>query len=145
MNNDSALIIKAAGGVIFRRNEIGERVFAIIHKREYGEWCLPKGKVQVNEDWRDAATREVNEETGSSVRVLEPVAVSGYIVKGVPKIVVFFAMEASGSAIFTPSREVDRVEWLNEAEIRGQLSHVGERRAFDEIIQALDVREDRKS
>jgi 8-oxo-dGTP pyrophosphatase MutT (NUDIX family) len=145
MSKNSALVIKAAGGIISRRNETGEQVFAIIHKRKYGEWCLPKGKLQADEDWRDAAVREVNEETGSPVRVLEPAAVNSYFVKGVPKIVVFFAMEASGSAVFRPSHEVDRVEWLNEAGIRGKLSHAGERRAFDEIIQALDVKEDRKS
>jgi 8-oxo-(d)GTP phosphatase len=139
MNDEAALVIKAAGGVVYRQNESGRRVFAVIHKREYGEWCLPKGKLQGNEDWKDAAAREVNEETGSLVRILEPVSVNGYLVKGIPKIVVFFAMQASASPAFTPSSEVDCVEWLNEAELRGRLSHAGERRAFDEIIRALDA------
>ena len=95
--------------------------------------------MQPNEDWRAAAIREVNEETGALVRVLEPIAANGYLFKSVPKIVVFSAMEASASPAFKPSREVDRVEWLNEAGIRDRLSHFGGRRAFDEIIHALDA------
>lgn len=145
MGDNTAIVIKAAGGVISRQNESGDRVYAVIHKREYDEWCLPKGKLQGNEDWKDAATREVNEETGSLVSVLGPVAVNGYLVKGVPKIVMFFAMETSESAAFTPSHEVDRVEWLNEAGVRSQLSHAAERRVFDEIIQTLDAQGESES
>lgn len=138
MSNDIAHVIKAAGGVIYRQHNHGHRVFAVIHKRKYGEWCLPKGKLRPGEGWRDAASREVNEETGALPAVLgDAAAVNCYLVEGIPKIVVFFAMEASDSPVFTPSHEVDRVEWLEEAEARRRLSHAGEQRAFDEIIRAL--------
>jgi len=121
-NTTAALVIKAAGGVIYRRDESGNQVFALVHKREYGEWCLPKGKLRSDEDWKEAAIREVNEETGAPPRILGPTAVNGYMVKGTPKIVVFFAMEALSSPTFTPSHEIDHVEWCDEAEVRRRLS-----------------------
>ena len=50
--------IKAAGGIV--RNEDNELLF-IFRK---GKWDLPKGKVEKNEKNKDAAIREVIEETG---------------------------------------------------------------------------------
>ncbi len=121
-----------------RRNEHGELVYAVVHKREYGEWCLPKGKLRPDESWEGAGIREVEEETGAVSTTLGPTAINGYRVKGIPKIVVFFAMETSATPVFTPSQEIDRVEWLHETEVRRRLSHGGERRAFDEIVQATE-------
>src|SRR5271166_5014477 len=92
-NTTAALVIKAAGGVIYRRDESGNQVFALVHKREYGEWCLPKGKLRSDEDWKEAAIRDVNEETGAPPR-----------------------------PTFTPSHEIDHVEWCDEAEVRRRLS-----------------------
>ena len=50
--------IKAAGGIV--RNKDNELLF-IFRK---GKWDLPKGKVDKNENNKDAAIREVIEETG---------------------------------------------------------------------------------
>ena len=40
--------IMAAGGVVARETAVG-REFLVIHRRRYGDWCLPKGKVKVGE------------------------------------------------------------------------------------------------
>lgn len=50
--------IEAAGGVV--KNESGEILFIL----RFGIWDLPKGKVEVGESAREAAIREVGEETG---------------------------------------------------------------------------------
>ncbi len=51
-------IVQAAGGVVV--NEKNQILF--IHRRGY--WDLPKGKIESKETRRDAARREVEEETG---------------------------------------------------------------------------------
>ncbi len=51
-------IIDAGGGIV--ENEQGQVLF--IHRR--GFWDLPKGKIEVDETKREAAIREVEEETG---------------------------------------------------------------------------------
>ena len=51
-------IIEAAGGIVFNpNNEV-----LLIHR--YDRWDLPKGKIEKKEEPRDAAMREVCEETG---------------------------------------------------------------------------------
>jgi ADP-ribose pyrophosphatase YjhB (NUDIX family) len=141
----AALVIKAAGGVVYRQRNSGERVNAVIHKRKYQEWSLPKGKLRPGESWEAAATREVREEAGAVSAVLGVTAVSSYLVKDVPKIVVFFAMETVPDPAFVPSQEVDRVQWLSEAEVRRRLSHDAERQAFDAIVRALRGQEEERA
>lgn len=55
--------IKAAGGIIFNEEK------AILFIERLGRWDLPKGKVDTGEKIRDAAIREVKEETGLDCRV----------------------------------------------------------------------------
>jgi 8-oxo-dGTP pyrophosphatase MutT (NUDIX family) len=52
----------SAGGVVFRRTPTGP-VFLLI-RDPYDNWGLPKGHVERGETARDAALREVSEETG---------------------------------------------------------------------------------
>ncbi len=51
-------IVKASGGIV--KNEKSEVLF--IHRRGY--WDLPKGKLEIGEGKKEAAIREVEEETG---------------------------------------------------------------------------------
>ncbi len=53
-------VIEAGGGVVF--NKKGE--FLVIYRN--GIWDLPKGKLEPGEDFKQAAQREVAEETGLS-------------------------------------------------------------------------------
>jgi 8-oxo-dGTP pyrophosphatase MutT (NUDIX family) len=55
-------IEKSSGGVVFRTVD-GARNFLLI-RDPYQNWGLPKGHIEPNESARDAAVREVNEETG---------------------------------------------------------------------------------
>lgn len=59
------LILKAAGGLI--KNENDE--FLFIFRRGY--WDLPKGKIEIDETKKQAAIREVEEETGIKDVILE--------------------------------------------------------------------------
>jgi len=55
----------SAGGVVFFRNTI------LLLKKFNGDYVLPKGRVEEGETLKDAAKREVMEESGSRVNVLE--------------------------------------------------------------------------
>ncbi len=50
--------VEAAGGMVY--NTMGDRLFIY----RFGKWDLPKGKIEKNETHREAAIREVQEETG---------------------------------------------------------------------------------
>ena len=55
--------VRAAGGVLLRDGPDGTEV-AVIHRPKYEDWSLPKGKLDGDEDFEQAALREVKEETG---------------------------------------------------------------------------------
>lgn len=116
--------IRAAGCVVYRPSSKGEAglEYLVIHRPKYGDWSLPKGKLEKGETHREAALREVEEETGfvGSLGIeLPPVR---YEVGGKPKSVRYWAMEATGGK-FVPNSEVDRVKWLEIAKTMSKLTY----------------------
>lgn len=85
----------------------------LVHRPKYGDWTLPKGKLEPGEHVVAAAVREVAEETGLAVslgRRLRPVH---YLAAGLPKRVDYWVAEAPGAAVaFMPNREIDEVAWV---------------------------------
>lgn len=61
---------RSAGGVVVRPTNGGARVLLI--RDPYGKWGLPKGHLEGEEGPREAALREVTEETGLAPLVLGP-------------------------------------------------------------------------
>lgn len=118
--------IRAAGGLIWR-NSIQGREIAVIYRARYGDWTLPKGKLNPGEDWQEAAIREVKEETGCSVKVEEFAGEVRYEMKGVPKVVRFWNMTPEGECQFRPSEEVEKVVWLSAQEALEKLDYAAER------------------
>src|SRR5215472_12108878 len=104
--------IRAAGAVVWRPSSRGAQVL-LVHRPKYGDWSLPKGKVEPGEHLLVAAVREVAEETGLAVslgRRLPPVR---YLAAGLPKRVDYWVAEAPRAAgAFVPSHEIDEVAWV---------------------------------
>ena len=100
--------VRAAGGVIVR--EDGQ--VALIHRPKYDDWSLPKGKLEQDEEWEEAAVREVWEETGIRVALGEELSSVEYTdPKGRPKTVRYWRMEPLEGE-FVPNREVDELRWM---------------------------------
>ena len=55
--------IRAAGGIIVRAAKKGPKVL-LVHRKRYNDWSFPKGKLDEGEKFKEAALREVMEETG---------------------------------------------------------------------------------
>jgi 8-oxo-(d)GTP phosphatase len=102
--------ILAGGAVVWR--PAGEAVeVALVHRPRYGDWTLPKGKLEPRESTRVAAWREVREETGARVALGRLLGGTRYRVGPDRKVVEYFAARyLSGS--FEPSDEVDELRWL---------------------------------
>ncbi|TDB70633.1 NUDIX hydrolase [Micromonospora sp. KC723] len=105
--------IRAAGGVVWRPGPDGGVEVCLVHRPRYGDWSLPKGKLEHGEHPLLAAVREVAEE--SDVRAVPQVRLPTvrYRSEGRPKAVDYWSMRAVGAGGFQPGTEVDEVGWLS--------------------------------
>ena len=120
-------LIRAAGGLLWRPDPDGRRL-AVVHRPRYGDWSLPKGKLERGETFSRAALREVREETGCEARLGRLAGLSLYRAGPRLQLVVYWAMELVAEHPFAPSREVDAVAWLTAEEALARLDHASERR-----------------
>jgi 8-oxo-dGTP pyrophosphatase MutT (NUDIX family) len=82
-------VIRAAGAVLHRGGLV-----AVVHRPQYDDWTLPKGKHDGDEDDEAAAVREVEEETGHIGTIERDLGTVGYDVAAGPKRVRYYLMVA---------------------------------------------------
>jgi len=119
--------VYAAGGVVWRMVEDKLRIL-VVHRTQYRDVTLPKGKVDPGETLAETAVREIFEETGIRTSLGVPVGVSRYRLPSKrQKIVHYWAAEATDEAIrtsaFVPNREIAAVEWLSPKKLLARLSY----------------------
>jgi 8-oxo-dGTP diphosphatase len=119
-------MIQAAGGLVWRQAP-GGRELAMIHRRRYQDWTLPKGKLKTGESWQQAALREVLEETGCEALLGDFAGQIDYYINGMPKRVLFWHMQALAECRFQPNEEVDALEWMPPDRALERLNYAGER------------------
>jgi 8-oxo-dGTP diphosphatase len=102
--------IMAAGGIVIRGNSRPR--IAVVRLRREKAWVLPKGKLNPREQPRDAAVREVLEETGYRVSVHDFLGSVAYPADSKVKIVQFWLMRASGRPAHDLMDDVKAVKWL---------------------------------
>lgn len=122
--------VRAAGAVLWRRGAGGGLEVAIVHRPEYDDWSLPKGKVKGSETALAAAVREVAEETGVRARPGARAGETRYRQRRggveVDKVVEYWVMEAVDGR-FTPGDEVDELRWLPPDEAARLLTYPHDR------------------
>ena len=127
--------VRAAGGVLVRRGEKGPEV-AVIHRPKYEDWSLPKGKLDGDESYEQAALREVEEETGMQAELGPELGSIHYRDrKGRTKLVRYWLMRVTGGE-FRPGPEVDELRWLAPDAARELLSYEHDADLVREAIAA---------
>jgi len=74
--------VVSCGGVVIYRNKV-----LLLYKNQNGRymgWVMPKGNLEENETYKQAALREVKEESGVSARVLRYLGKTQYSFKAIP-------------------------------------------------------------
>src|SRR5262245_17295641 len=99
--------------------------------RDSVTWTLPKGTPDTGETVEETALREVGEETGLEVRIVESLPSIEYtFVKDgtrIRKTVHYFLMEPTGGDFSRHDHEFERVRWVPFDEAAGLLSFSTER------------------
>jgi 8-oxo-(d)GTP phosphatase len=121
-------VVRAAGGVVWRRTDAGLEV-AVVGRPRYGDWSLPKGKLEPGEPALAAAIREVGEETGVTgtpqVRLPSVQYLTG--VPGVEKSVDFWSMRVRADRGRIPDEEVTEVRWTRVPDMNSSLTYAHDR------------------
>jgi 8-oxo-dGTP diphosphatase len=117
--------ILAAGGIVVRG--IRKPLIAVVQRRKDDKWFLPKGKLKRREKAIAAARREVMEETGHDVEVHEFLGAISYEVRGKPKLVQFWRMQAVAGPTRELMDDIKAVDWLPLQAAISRLEHPLER------------------
>ncbi len=126
-------IITAAGGLVFATID-GKRRVLVIHRPRYDDWSFPKGKHDDGESDRDAALREIEEETNVLGRIVARLSDVVYTTPNDnPKRVSYFAVRAVETPKFKPNSEVDRLEWLTKKQARKRLTYDHDRKLLESV------------
>lgn len=125
--------IEAAGGVVERDGRI-----AVVHRPRYDDWSLPKGKLEDGERHRDAALREVREETGLRCTLGDRLVEIRYPTpRGEDKRVRWWAMTVDSDDGFRPGRETDERRWVPLDDVDRLLSWDTDRTVLDRFRSVL--------
>ncbi|OGG80677.1 transcription antitermination factor NusB [Candidatus Kaiserbacteria bacterium RIFCSPLOWO2_01_FULL_54_13] len=131
-----------AGAVVYAQSG-GETYLAFVHDI-FGHWTISKGKIEENEDVQKGAAREIKEEMGLDIKIVEELGVNEYIANDSKvdggkkrKRVTYFLAEAPFTELrLGPSGGLDDAQWF-------PLSAVGDLNFYDDtlkiIIPAINV------
>ena len=79
---ESTKEIISCGGVVIHKNKV-----LLLYKNQNGRymgWVMPKGSLEENESYKQAALREVKEESGVSARIVRYLGKTRYSFRAVP-------------------------------------------------------------
>ena len=112
---------------MFRRAEEGIEI-VLVGRTAERLWALPKGTPDPGETIEETALREVREETGLEVRILDTVGQVEYWYTApdgerVLKTVHYFLMEPTGGDTANHDHEFDLVVWRHLSEAERLLTH----------------------
>jgi len=123
--------VMAAGGIVLRSGEAP--LIAVVRQRKRNEWVLPKGKLDDGETPKEAAHREVLEETGHDVAIHEFLGTLVYQSGGRSKVVHFWRMEAEGGPVRKLMSDIKAVDWLTLDDALARLSREYERAFLTQV------------
>ena len=136
----------SAGGLIVS-SENPNLVALISHRNRGGgvDWCIPKGHVELGENYIQTSIREVQEETGIQGKVVEKIGEISYSFKIGPKRIRktvhhYLLEQISGELTFSgdPTGEVLDVQWFEISTLEEVLAHENERKIAERAMELLN-------
>jgi mutator protein MutT len=133
----------SAGGVVVR----GEDVLVIVPRKRAADGRkvlgLPKGHIDPGETAEQAAAREVREEGGVEVELVEELGEVRYWYtrggRSVPKRVIFFLFKYLSGDPADHDHEIEDARWMNVQEALERLSYDGEREMVARALSRLSA------
>ncbi len=132
--------VRAAGCVAWRRAAEGVEVVLVHRPAPHDDWSLPKGKLDPGERHRDAALRELHEETALRGELGPKLADVAYdLPTGQHKLVRWWALEVLHDDGFEPDDEIDARRWLPVERARDAVDWDSDREVLDRFVATVVV------
>jgi len=133
----------SAGGIVFKQTKSGP-IFLLIKNMAMRDpdksyWGFPKGHLNAGESSKEAAIREVKEEVGLRVEIIDKIGQSSYIfqVNGekIFKIVTMFLMQVKKGQILIQDLEISEAKWLGSEQVLELLSFSNDKKLFQKALE----------
>ena len=134
----SCLYEKSCGALVFYRAP--EEIKVLLVKNKNGRyWSFPKGHVELGENEKQTASREIKEETDLDVKIHPGFReTSDYCPFGkVRKRVVFFLAESFSDDVHIQESEIDYFIWVSFEQARQMCSYENDLRVIDKAERYL--------
>ena len=134
--NENMPIERKAGAVVFSRHE-GEIYIALVHD-VFGHWTLSKGSPEENESDDNAAVREIKEEIGIDIKIIDKLGENAYIAnhpeKGkIKRQVTYFLAESNHENLtLGESGGLDDARWF-------KLTDILDLNFYDDILEIVTL------
>lgn len=134
----------SAGGVVYRQSPSGVEIVLVARPSEM-LWALPKGTPEPGETREQTALREVAEETGLEVTLLDALGEVRYQFTDrdgttVDKTVYYFLMSSTGGHVDAHDHEHELVEWCDIHEAQRLLTHRNQIHILDRAAECIAAR-----
>ena len=136
---------KSCGALVFRKKQEKYELLLIKH-RSGGHWSFPKGHVESGENEVQTALREIKEETGLDVSLLDGFrqSVEYFPKPHVKKQVVYFLAHPEGSdKVVRQEEEISEYRWCLLDDADGLVTFKNDKNLIKEAKRFLAVRQDR--
>lgn len=127
-----------AGAVVFAESE-GEYYLAFVHDI-FGHWTISKGKIEQGEDVREGAIREIKEEMGLDITIVEEIGVNEYVAndskveggKKKKRVTYFLAQSPFSEIKLGSSGGLDDAQWF-------PIAAVGDLNFYDDSLTKIVI------
>ena len=146
----------SAGGVVYRKLKTQNSTpeggqaklkteWLICKHSGYKKWVFPKGLIDKGETSEKTAVREVEEETGVKVKIIEkiPEKITYFYFFGGERIfkkVVYFLMEYVSGDMKNHDFEMEEVEWVDYNEAKKRLGFESDRKVLEKAKEMIMAR-----
>jgi 8-oxo-dGTP diphosphatase len=131
------IIYKAGAVVLSRKNPL---LIALLYRSKQNDWSFPKGHIEEGESMIEAMKREVMEETGLSVSLIDDdLPPIDYVNLGGKHIVIhMFITQSMDDAALKTEFDRDEILWIPYEEVSNKLSYENAKLYYNGILKRIE-------
>lgn len=136
----NCLYEKSCGAIIIYKDNKGNCKVLLVKNHNGRYWSFPKGHVEKGETEEQTAVREIKEETGLDVEIVDSFReVSDYCPFGrIKKRVVFFMAQTFDTNVFIQKEEIDSYIWVDLYDVHNKCTYDNDQRVIKKAIENVD-------